>query len=248
MTDNRAHTVTAAASLLTAMTLAASLLGATPTAGAQALMVLPVNIQMAPAQGAASLTIANQGKSETAVQVRVYAWDQVTGEDRLLPSTDVLTSPPMATLPPGGTQVVRVVLRKLPREQESTYRILIDQIPPPEVPGEVHVVLRLSIPIFAQPPIRTAAHMKFHLESDGGQTFLVASNAGGHHAAIRNLELRTADGREVSLAPGTTPYVLSGATRRWALTGKNSWSAEPLQLKAREDGGAINEQVSLRTP
>ncbi len=55
-------------------------------AAAQALSVLPVNIFLPPGQKATTLTVTNQGKSETAIQVRAYAWNQPDGEDQL---TDV---------------------------------------------------------------------------------------------------------------------------------------------------------------
>lgn len=43
-------------------------------ADAQSLTVLPVNITMAPGQMATTLTVINQGDSETSVQIRALAW------------------------------------------------------------------------------------------------------------------------------------------------------------------------------
>jgi P pilus assembly chaperone PapD len=119
------------------------------SARAQSLMVLSVNIQMAPGQKATTLTVINKGDSETAIQVRAYAWNQPDGDDQLTTSDAVLVSPPLTSIAPGVSQVVRLVLRQLPQGREATYRIVLDQIPPPAVPGTVRVVLRMSIPIFA---------------------------------------------------------------------------------------------------
>lgn len=105
------------------------------SAKAQALSVLPVNIQMAPGQGATTMTVTNHGDSETSIQIRAFAWDQQDGEDQLTGSDAVLVSPPLATIPPHGSQVIRIVLRKRPEEQEATYRILLDQIPPTRTAG-----------------------------------------------------------------------------------------------------------------
>ena len=60
-------------------------------------------------------------------------------------------------------------LRQLPENQEATYRILIDQIPPPVEPGIVHMVLRLSIPIFVLPSNRAFPDVRFHVERTAGQ-------------------------------------------------------------------------------
>ncbi len=40
------------------------------------------------------------------------------------------------------------------------------------------MVLRLSIPIFAQPAGRAFPDVQFHLESDAGKIYLVGLNAG----------------------------------------------------------------------
>lgn len=216
------------------------------SAKAQALSVLPVNIQMAPGQGATTMTVTNHGGSETSIQIRAFAWDQQDGEDQLTGSDAVLVSPPLATIPPHGSQVIRIVLRKRPEEQEATYRILLDQIPPPAQPGQVRVVLRLSIPIFAQPPTRALAHVAFHIERDHQQAYLVAANDGGHHEAVRDVVLSTSDGRQFQTAP-SIPYVLGGATRKWLLATKDfdPGTTQSLLLTAHEDSGPIHQQVQV---
>ena len=80
-------------------------------ASAQGLTVLPVNIELAAGQMATSLTVINHGGSETSVQVRAFDWKQPNGAEQLTPSDVVLVSPPIATIPAGGTQVVRLLLR-----------------------------------------------------------------------------------------------------------------------------------------
>ncbi len=214
-------------------------------AGAQALSVLPVNILFQPGQTATSLTVTNQGTSETAVQIRAYAWSQKGNDDQLTKSDLVLLSPPMATIAAGATQVIRIILRQQPENREATYRILIDQIPPPAEPGVVHIVLRLSIPIFAKPPTRAFPDVQFHLERDAGQIYLVAINPGNLHEAIRDIVLTTSDGRKLKADSSTSPYILSGATRRWHITAQDSvpLQSEGLHLTAHSDAGVIDEQV-----
>jgi fimbrial chaperone protein len=214
-------------------------------AGAQALSVLPVNIFFTPGQRATSLTVTNQGKSETAIQIRAFAWNQPDGNDKLTASDEVVASPPLATMAPGATQVVRLILRQSPQGREATYRILLDQIPPPAEPGVVHMVLRLSIPIFAQPEIRSFADVQFHLERDAGQIYLVGFNAGNLHESIRDIALTTSDGRKLKEDSNTSPYILAGATRRWHIAAQDSLplSSDYLQLTAHANAGAIDEQV-----
>jgi fimbrial chaperone protein len=219
-------------------------------AGAQALSVLPVNIFFAPGERATSLTVTNQGKAETAIQIRAFDWSQKGNDDQLAPTGVVVLSPPIAKLAPGATQVIRIVLRQSPATSEATYRILVDQIPPPAEPGVVHMVLRMSIPIFVQPAIRSFADVQFHLERSDGQIYLVGFNAGNLHESIRDILLKASDGRTLKEDSNSSPYILAGTTRRWRLVAQDSLplSSDPLQLTAHANAGAIEEQVRFVLP
>jgi fimbrial chaperone protein len=225
------------------------LLLAVPAASAQALAVLPVNVFFSPGQKASSLTVTNVGSSETAIQIRAYAWSQKDGDDQLTDSDAVVLSPPLATIAPGASQVIRLILRQLPQGREATYRILIDQIPPPAEPGIVHMVLRMSIPIFAQPPTRAVPHVQFHLEIDAGKLVLVGINDGLSHGVIHDIVLSTNDGRKLKEESSASPYILAGATRRWPIAAQGSLPqpGETLQLIAHSDTGVIQQQVSFVT-
>jgi len=234
------------ARLLAAVALVVSI---TRAAEAQSLSVLPVNILLVPGQKAATLTITNQGNSATAIQIRGYAWSQPDGNYQLTHSDVLVVSPPIATIAPGAIQVVRLILRLPPLsgDREATYRILVDQIPPPAEPGIVHVVLRLSIPIFALPTTRAASIVRYHIELKAGEMYLVGSNEGLRHEAVRDIVLSTGDGRKLKTGSGALPYILSGATRRWpiATEGTLPRPGETLRLTAHSDAGAIDEQVSV---
>jgi fimbrial chaperone protein len=216
-------------------------------AKAQSLTVLPVTIQMEPGQMAATLTVINLGDAETAVQIRAFTWNQVDGgDDRLATSDEVRTSPPVATIPPGTTQIVRLVLRRPPQKQEATYRIVLDQIPPAAEPGTVRIALRLSIPIFAAPKARAVPNVRYHVENDAGQAYLVALNDGGRHETLRNVTLTTSEGAVLKTSQGS-PYVLAGATRRWRIAAPAGLPAPggTLRLTALADSGAIDQPVPM---
>jgi fimbrial chaperone protein len=141
--------------------------------------------------------------------------------------------------------VVRLILRELPQGREATYRLLVDQIPPPAEAGVVHMVLRLSIPIFALPTGRVFPDVQFHLERVGEMINLVGLNSGNLHEKIRDIVLTTSDGRRLKPDSSASPYVLSGATRRWQISAQDALplTSEPLQLTAHADTGAIDQQV-----
>jgi fimbrial chaperone protein len=111
----------------------------------------------------------------------------------------------------------------------------------------VQIVLRLSIPIFAQPATRAFPHVQFHIERDAGRLYLVGINDGLRHEAIRDIELSTSDGRKLKTEPGASPYILAGATRRWPIAAQGSLplTNETLGLKAHADAVAIEQQVRV---
>ena len=220
---------------------------------AQSLTVVPVNIEMTARQMATTLTVINHGDSATSVQIRAFAWKQPDGNEALTASDDVVVSPPIATIAPGASQVVRLVLRRAPQGQEATYRILLDQIPAAAAPGTVRIALRLSIPVFAEPATRVAASVKFRIESKDGQRYLVATNDGARHETVRDIAIKTTDGSALATTANTSPYILAGATRRWPVGAPGPMLAPPqspppgeiLHLTGRMSTGAIDQQVPV---
>jgi fimbrial chaperone protein len=234
---------------LSVLAVTSVVLSVRPAAVAQALSVLPVNVQMRPGEQATTVTVSNQGSSPTTVQVRAYKWNQQRDNDELTASNDVVVSPPIATIAAGENQIVRLILRHPAEGREATYRIILDQIPPPAEPGFVHVVLRMSIPIFAEPRTRATADVQFRVEVKDGKTYLVGSNDGLRHEAIRGIELKTNDGRELKAQTGASPYILAGTTRHWEIDalGLLPLPNDNFRLTAQSDAGAIEQQVQVVT-
>ena len=216
-------------------------------ARAQSLSVMPVNIFLAPGQRATTLTVTNQGTTKTAIQIRAFGWNQQGDGDQLTASDSVVVSPPIASIDPGSSQVVRLILRQAPHGREETYRVIVDQIPPPAEPGIVHLVLRLSIPIFAEPSTRAFPKLQFRLEAKGDQLVLVGSNDGLRHEVVRDIEVLTSDGRKLKAAAGSSPYILAGSTRRWNVSVEGTLPApgDSVLLSGHSDAGAIKEQIRV---
>lgn len=216
---------------------------------AQSLTVLPVSVQMRPGQLATSLTIVNQGTTESAIQVRAFKWSQTAdGSEQLTPSDDVVASPPIATIAPNATQVVRLILRRRVQVQEGSYRLLVDQIPPAAQSGTVRIALRLSIPVFAEPATRANAHVAFHVEQDASGSSLVAVNDGKRHETLRDIKLATAEGEVLPTESNVSPYILAGTTHRWRFLApaRQPSPGEALHLTARAEAtGAVDQTVAM---
>lgn len=232
--------------LLRAAFAALTLCWAGNAAQAQSLVVAPINVQLAPGQKATALTITNQSPDIGAFQVRAYEWQVVDGQDQLTPTDKIILSPPLGNIQPQGSQLVRLVLRAVPTDHEETYRIWLDQIPPPSQPGSVRIALRLSIPVFAVPATRVTPDLHWQLTRTGGTLRLIASNSGTQHQAVRKLTVTAADGTALKVEGGVSPYILAGASRSWTLAvadGKPV-AAGPLHLTAATDNGTLDQTVT----
>lgn len=208
------------------------------------LEVNPVNVEVAPGQLAASFKVTNRDSRPIAFQIRPFAWQlDAQGEDQLSATSKLMSSPPIATVPPGASQVVRLVLVQPPQGREGTYRILLDELPSPGEGGMVHVLLRLSIPVFAEPQSRVAPHLQWRVANEGGQYWLVVSNDGTKHLTLSNLQVFGPDGRPLQLKMGAPPHILAGATRRWQIETDRSLPGSSIRVMANR--GTVNEQIAL---
>lgn len=108
--------------------LLAALLVAMPAPQAAGLQVEPVLIDVAFPGAASALTLGLEGSRSANVQIRVLRWAQQDGVEKLLPTDDVVISPPAARLKPGADYTVRVVrVSRAAVRGEESYRVIVDQ-------------------------------------------------------------------------------------------------------------------------
>ncbi|QQX57086.1 molecular chaperone [Pseudomonas chlororaphis] len=195
--------------------LAGQALGAT-------LQVSPVKVDFSSGQNAAGLTLNNPGDTPVYGQVRVFRWDQDANGDVLSPSPEVVASPPIIQLTGGGQQLIRLV-RVQPGNTavEQSYRLLIDEIPPPDS-GKKHagvmIRMRYSVPVFVAPVGNTSPKLIWRVaRQQDGQWFLHLDNQGLRHTQVGALMLQDATGKVLQVSDGLLGYVLAGHKRQWPL-------------------------------
>jgi fimbrial chaperone protein len=187
---------------------------------AASLQVSPVRLDL-PAKAAASkITLLNKSDESVSAQVRIFKWVQVGGKDKLVPTRDVVASPPIAKLEPGKTNVIRIVrTAKTPVAAEESYRLLVDELPPAasKAKGNVSFVLRYSIPVFFAAPTSGEPQLNWSIESNGKHTTLIVANPANRHARISDLAMTPGSGKTMSLGTGLIGYVLANSTARFTL-------------------------------
>ena len=114
----------------TGVALLALCLLAAATAGATSLQVAPTSLQLEARQRAGELWLTNSGTSPVTLQVRVFRWVQQDGQEQLLPTDEVMATPPMQELAAGQQQLVRVMRPDSePPPAQRHYRLIVDEVP-----------------------------------------------------------------------------------------------------------------------
>lgn len=212
-------------------------------AEAASLRVAPLQVDLGVGQPIGRLQLFNDGSSDTVVDLRVQAWTQVEGRDVLRPTDEVIAVPPVARVPAGGQQLVRVGFRRpeLPGAVERSYRLVITEVPRPNAgTTQLQLQLRLLIPVFVAPRGPATPQLSLRLRDQQGRLQLDAANGGNVHAKLTSLGLR--DGRQGTLLSlPLNAYVLPGQSRSLPLP-------TPLPASAIESAQALVLQGARQQP
>ncbi|HJW26479.1 MAG TPA: molecular chaperone [Rhodocyclaceae bacterium] len=221
-------------------------------AGAGSLSVSPIRVNLSEAAPTAALTVENTGNAPIVAQAQMLRWTAVGEEDRHEPSDEVVVTPPIMTIQPGRSQIVRVGLsRSADPQRELAYRLYLEEVPPPPRPGSqgLQVALRVGVPLFVAPNGAAEPKLTWRIVQSSSQAVAVeATNAGNGHLRLLNLSLGAVDS-ERSLARRQIPgYLLPGQSRRWIIPLKEPLSAERVRLSADSDRGAANVELDVERP
>jgi fimbrial chaperone protein len=216
------------------------------TAAEASVRVSPVLVEVRAPAGAATLTLKNDDARPVQIQIRLFRWTQIDGEERLERTPDVVVSPPFATLLPGAEYVVRVVrVTTQPVSAEESYRVIVDEVPDRAMKHNgIHFALRYSIPVFFSTQAGEAA-LAWSARRDKAGLVLAAQNSGSRRLRLSNLRLLDRRGRTVSEQAGLVGYVLAGAAMRWNISAPGVRLGDQLRLLAESDQRPVDATLRL---
>lgn len=195
------------------------------------LVIAPTTVSIPAERRGAAVTVENPGDEPVDLQFRAYDWTQVEGQDRLVPTDALVVSPAIATVPPHGRQLFRVLVTgdaPGPGAPERAWRLRLNQLPRGRQDA-VAVNLEFLLPVF-QGGADARPVLRWQSLPDGR---VLLSNTGDRRVRLAAL---TAPGQAVQLSASGSAYLLSGASRVFA-------PAAPLspgtQLMAASDVGVI---------
>lgn len=219
-------------------------------AWAGSFQVSPLRATLTGNQPVSALTVRNAGTEPAVIQLEAMAWSQQVGKDSYLPTPDILATPPIFTIPAGGSQVIRVGSRRpADASSERAYRLFLREVPPPPKPGfkGLQMALQISIPVFVAPTTKIAPELHWQARSAAnGQIKISVANRGTAHVRLTHFTL-SPGGSSQALPVSVQPvYVLSGATHDWLIDTKTAvatGSTLHITAQADTDTGAVQADV-----
>jgi len=217
-----------------------------PAARAAALSVIPITVTVVGPATIGTITLRNREVQPLNAQVRVFRWTQFDGHDKLVPTDDVVASPPIVTISAGADYVVR--LQRVASSQiigEEAYRTVIDELPNPnrQRNGTVAIVLRYLVPTFFLSPDASQPRLIWSLARHRNARILTATNSGDKRIQITDLKLKTRTHRTLLIARGLAGYVLGHSSRTWIVPARSGPLSGGIVL-ASSDHGHIHAALS----
>ncbi len=220
------------------------LLAGAGAVSAGSFQVNPVRATLSPSQSVSAMTVSNTGTAPTVLQLEVSSWSQQDGKDIYTPSREIIATPPIFTIPAGGSQVVRVGLRRMPDAQrELTYRLFLTEAPaaPKSDFQGMQMTLRIGVPVFVMPAVTppTAVIWKLYRTHEGVLE-LGLTNNGSVHVQVANFKLTNAEGKEL-VKQELSAYALPGQSLSWPVKGFPApVSGVNLRVLAQTDKGNLD--------
>ena len=211
-----------------------------------------MRVELSAASPTAIVTVNNAGDAPVTVQVQAYTWSQPEGKDVYDETRGFIVSPPIFTIAPGASQIVRVALRgQPPADVEAAYRLIFREVPPAEeTAGErtlFRIALNMNIPLFVAPTgVAVSPKPAFGVETGFDKSWrLRIANGGNGNLRLAPLTVRQG---EDNLAHEDVFVVLPGATRYIALPKERVKAGIPLRVEAQSNGGRIDLALPAASP
>lgn len=227
-------------------------------------LVWPIFQNIEADQQGTELWLENRGNQSVHMQVRILSWHQDNGKDRYADQSNIIASPPFATIMPKQRQLIRLIrVTAPPISGEQAFRIILDELPDTAVPAErsgagLVLQMRYVLPLFTYAsgvwtqqrldrPGRssrvTEPRLNWSLVDVNGKHILQIHNSGNVHARLTNVYWSSSSASEkgkLQLAKGLLGYILPGQSMRFALpSGRSIPSGAKLYAHIAENGPPV---------
>lgn len=219
---------------------------------AGSIQLTPVRINLSNAAKVQILTVHNTGTEESVMQVTLNKWTLDDEEYAYVQSQDLVITPATFRLAPDTQQIVRIGLREsTPARVEDAYRLLVEEVPPPLVPGATgaRMIVRHDLPVFVAPMEPAVVLLDIDLECTDNGSLLNVTNIGNVHAQLRNVELEDSSAGVQLGNWEAFNYLLPTAKMSWSLAEVAPAATDKrLNVTMLTDQGSFTADVTTSCP
>ncbi len=180
--------------------------------------VSPLRVDFDEAQHSGVIRVFNTGNDDISMQVDARDWAQAEdGTDEYESTRDVIAVPPIFTIAPGETQIIRVgLVGGQSPDREQAHRLFLTELPRPNVDflgGQLRMRLIVSLPIFtapaAVPPNSDLEMVETSVED--GRLRARFRNPGNSHIRVQEIMAVDTNGDRAQRTEAAV-YLLPGST------------------------------------
>ena len=215
--------------------------------------VHPIRMTLSDSQKIGTITLRNKGTEPIILQMEILSWSQRESKDVFTATREILANPPIFTIPVGGSQLIRIGLRRESDAQsELAYRIILQELPQTNNSGFMgaKMLMRVSLPVFVLPEVAAKPLLYWQVaQTSKGALKLSVSNSGNAHIQIKNFKLSLPGSSQPLATNNTVDYILPGQRYEWVLQANENYPISTpdstLQLFAQTDAGDIEASVII---
>jgi fimbrial chaperone protein len=215
--------------------------------------VSPIRIELSAQQASDALKVQNNGSEPVVVQLQTVEWSQENGLDVYQPSNDLVATPPIFTMQPGASQIIRVgLMRAVDDKKELSYRLFLQEVPsrPKADFKGLQVLLRVGLPVFVSPKAKASPVLYWRAErADGDQVRVHLKNEGNAHIQVSDFKLSSPHKPEATVQQ-VSAYVLPGQSRNWTVAADPAQrpGSDTVRIIANTDAGSVETEIKLDKP
>lgn len=204
--------------------------------GVNAIGVMPTYVNLSSSEPISNLTFRNDKDVPLTLQIKMVQWLQKEEQEIYKPTENLIATPQIFTIPPHGSQLVRVGLEEpLFSNREQTYRLFAQEVithRPAANNNTLQIVFKLSIPVFIKPEGVIHQAIRWTSSKMGVDTLdLKATNLGNNVLFINELQAFNSSKQPIHKKLSTFSYLLPGSVKIWKI--KNTNLSNPSSIKAK---------------
>lgn len=206
--------------------------------------ISPVLLELSPEGPITSVTLTNDNVRPLTIQAETLSWHQEEGENIYDVTDDLIVSPVIVQIPPGGKQIFRVTLRKtslMSSTKELAYRLVLEDISN-QVENSAGVFFKInhSLPLFVLPESgqkQSTLWQSCPSETPAAPACIELINTGVNRIRLSQLTF-SGENWQQSISGGHT--LLPGSSKKWRL---NEARSAPKEVSGRTEQGVFDIEL-----